>query len=115
MLVDQGKLEDGKREYMQAMELSGNRDPYARLGLANINYALSCMNRNEISFQEVQLQSAFNKYFSLLELDENNSYGSLGIGNVLAEYGKVDEAKEIFKLLANSEPDQLIGLDALIN
>jgi hypothetical protein len=45
------------------------------------------------------------KYFSLLELDERNSYGSLGIANVLAEYGKVREAKEIFALLANSEAD----------
>ena len=55
------------------------------------------------------------KYFSLLELDENNSYGSLGIGNILSEYGRTLEAKEIFNLLANSEADQLVGLDALIN
>jgi hypothetical protein len=40
-----------------------------------------------------------------LELDENNTYASLGIGNLLAEYGKVDEAKEVFKLLANSEAE----------
>lgn len=51
------------------------------------------------------MQSSLSKYFSLLELDENNCYGSLGIGIIIAEYGKVDEAKEIFKLLANSEPD----------
>jgi hypothetical protein len=29
----------------------------------------------------------------------------LGIGNIFAEYGKIDEAKEIFKLLATSEAD----------
>jgi len=97
------------------MELSSNRDPYARLGLANINYLLSVMHRTELTFQEGQLQSAMGKYFSLLELDECNSYGSLGIANVLAEYGKVREAKEIFALLANSEADQLIGMNALIN
>lgn len=49
--------------------------------------------------QEDYLQKAMNAYFSLLEIDENNCAGVLGIGNVLSEYGKVTEAKEIFKLL----------------
>lgn len=53
-----------------------------------------------------------NDYFKILEIDEKNCSGVLGIGNVLAEYGKVHEAKEIFKLLATSEPDSLLGQHA---
>lgn len=87
------------------MDLSGNRDTYAFIGLANINYALSCIHRQDINNQEAQLRSALSKFFGILELDENNTHASLGIGNLLAEYGKVDEAKEVFKLLANSEAD----------
>lgn len=48
-------------------------------------------------------------------MDENNCLGVLGIGNILAEYGKNDEAKEIFKLLSTSVPDSLIGQHAMLN
>ena len=55
------------------------------------------------------------QYFSVLELDEMNTAGSLGIGNVLTEYNKVTEAKEIFKVIANSETDQTIIKHAMLN
>ena len=55
------------------------------------------------------------QYFTILDTDENNCAGVLGIANVLTEYGKVDEAKEIYKLLATSEPDSEIGLHAMVN
>ena len=44
-----------------------------------------------------------------------NTAGSLGIGNVLSEYNKVTEAKEIFKVIENSETDPLIVKHALLN
>lgn len=44
-------------------------------------------------------------YFSIIESDEQNCAACLGIANVLNEYGKISEANEIYKLLANSEPD----------
>jgi hypothetical protein len=50
-----------------------------------------------------------NQYFSVLEIDDMNCFGSLGIANVLCEYNKVHEAKEIYKLLSVSEPDSLAG------
>ena len=56
-----------------------------------------------------------NDYFKLLEIDEKNCSGVLGIGNVLAEYGKIHEAKEIYKLLSNTEPDSLLGQHAMVN
>ena len=51
----------------------------------------------------------------MLELDEMNTAGSLGIGIVLSEYNKVTEAKEIFKVIENSETDPTIVKHALLN
>ena len=56
-----------------------------------------------------------NQYFSVLEIDDANCFGSLGIANVLCEYNKVHEAKEIYKLLSVSEPDSLAGQHAMLN
>lgn len=44
-----------------------------------------------------------------------NTAGSLGIGNILSEYNKVTEAKEIFKVIENSETDPSIIKHALLN
>ena len=54
-------------------------------------------------------------YFRVLEIDDNNCFGSLGVANVLCEYNKVHEAKEIYKLLGQSEPDSLAGQHAMLN
>ena len=55
------------------------------------------------------------QYFSVLELDEMNTAGSLGIANILSEYNKVTEAKEIFKVVENSETDPFIIRHAMLN
>lgn len=115
LLLDMGRVEEGKKEFTRAMELSGGREIYALVGLANINYTLSTTFRSDLNMQEHNLRSALNKLFGILEADEHNAYASLGIGTILAEFGKVDEAKEVFKLLATSESDSQIGLDALLN
>ena len=39
------------------------------------------------------------QYFRIVDLDEQNSAAALGIGNIFAEYNKISEAKEIFKVL----------------
>lgn len=54
-------------------------------------------------------------YFNILETDEHNCAASLGIANILNEYGKTIEANEVYKLLANSEPDSLIGHHSIVN
>lgn len=54
-------------------------------------------------------------YFGILEIDEHNCAASLGVANVLNEYGKITESNEIYKLLANSEPDSLIGHHSVVN
>jgi len=90
-------------------------DSYARIGIANIHYQISTQLRNNIDSQEIELRKAMQQYFSVLELDEMNTAGSLGIANVLSEYGKVTEAKEIFKVLETSETDDQILKNALLN
>ena len=40
-----------------------------------------------------------------LEFDEANCYATLGIANVLAEHGKLNEAMEIYKVLKESNPN----------
>jgi len=54
-------------------------------------------------------------YFTILDYDDQNCAGALGIANVLNEYEKTQEAKEIYKLLANTEPNSVTGFHARIN
>jgi hypothetical protein len=44
------------------------------------------------------------KYIAVLEIDEANTFASLGIANVLAEFNKVNEAMEIFKIIKENNP-----------
>ena len=55
------------------------------------------------------------QYFRIVDLDEQNSAGALGIGNIFAEYNKISEAKEIFKVLQTCETDPQIVRNATIN
>jgi tetratricopeptide (TPR) repeat protein len=115
MLLDSGNTQEAKAQYSKAMEHSHNKDAFARVGLANIAYLSSCLFRSEVQKQEDYMRYAMRQYFGILEIDENNCFGSLGIANLLTEYNKVDEAKEVYKLLAISEPDSQVGLNALLN
>ena len=56
-----------------------------------------------------------NQYFTILENDDKNCSGALGIANVLNEYGKIREANEIYKALTQYEPNSQTGLQARIN
>lgn len=55
------------------------------------------------------------QYFTVLEIDECNTAACLGIANVLSEYNKVTEAKEILKVIETSETDEQILKHALVN
>ena len=45
------------------------------------------------------------RYIAVLEHDEANSFATLGIANILAEHGKQNEAFEIYKVIALSNPN----------
>ena len=63
------------------------------------------MYREESEKQEIYLKKAMDRYVAVLEYDEANCYATLGIGNVLAEHGKLNEAMEIYKVLKESNPN----------
>lgn len=114
-MIDIGNLHDAYKEYKMAHDVTGKRDAYARIGLANIHYMISTFHRHNIESQEAELRMAMNQYFSVLEFDEMNTAGSLGVGIVLSEYAKVTEAKEIFKVIESSETDPTIVKHAMLN
>lgn len=115
LLTDVGSLPEAYKEYQKALEMSNKRDSYARVGIANIHYQTSTFHRANIDAQEGELRKSMQQYFSVLELDEMNTAGSLGIGIVLSEYNKCTEAKEIFKVIENSETDMTIVKHAMLN
>ena len=80
-------------------------DSYAMCGIANINYDISTLYRNDQKNQEIYLKKAMDRYMAVLESDEFNSFAALGVANILAEHGKQNEAFEIYKVLAVSNPN----------
>jgi len=115
ILQDQGMFEEAYKEYQKALEMSNKKDCYARVGIANIHYQLSTTLRGNLNQQEGELRKAMTQYFAVLEIDEMNTAGSLGIANILSEYNKVIEAKEIYKVLQTSEADAEILKSAMLN
>lgn len=98
--ADLGQIREGWAEYEHVLRKINAKDSFAKLGIANMNYSQSnTMRGMDINKQEEYLRRAMGLYFEILECDEANCFGVLGIGNILAEYGKVHEAKEIYKLL----------------
>lgn len=55
--------------------------------------------------QEYNLKRAMDKYIQVLEMDEANSFASLGIANILTEHGKINESMEIYKALKENCPN----------
>ena len=95
--------------------MSKGQDSFSRVGIANSNYHISTMCRPDVIKQEQYLSTAMHGYFKILEMDEHNCSGSLGIANVLCEYGKTAQANEVYQLLALSEPNSLVGRHAIVN
>lgn len=48
LLTDLGRLQDAYKEYQKALEMSQKRDAYSRMGLANIHYEFSTLQRGNI-------------------------------------------------------------------
>ena len=52
LLTDLGRFQEAFKEFHKALEMSGKRDAYARMGLANIHYETSTVHRSNIEIQE---------------------------------------------------------------
>lgn len=44
------------------------------------------------------------KYINILEFDEANCFAALGVANVLAEHGKINDSMEIYKVIKENSP-----------
>ena len=55
-LTEIGNTQEAFAEYSKALEMSGKRDSYARVGIANIQYAASVLQRSNINKQEESLR-----------------------------------------------------------
>lgn len=81
------------------------RDSYALLSQANIMYNVSVELRKMPDKEENELKKALDLYMKVLEIENNNVFATLGIGNILGEFGKVNEAQEIFKIVREHHPN----------
>ena len=50
MLIDVGDLGGAYKEYCKALDATSKQDAYARVGIANIHYLSSTLNRGKIDF-----------------------------------------------------------------
>ena len=98
-------IKESDAQFENAKQITKGQDSYARVGLANSSYWISTLRRADSNRQEEFLRMAMHQYFSILERDEHNCAGALGIANVLNEYGKIREANEIYKVLTYNEPN----------
>lgn len=107
MLAQEGGCRDLNQAYGEfsfVVDKLVRGDSYALIGKANINYEQSTRCRDDPHKQSFFLNKAMNTYIEVLERDECNAFASLGIANILSEYGKVQEALEIYKVLRESNP-----------
>lgn len=51
------------------------------------------------------MKKAMDHYTAVLEVDDANVFATLGVGNILAEHGKLPEAMEIYKIVKESNPN----------
>ncbi len=50
------------------------------------------------------------KFIQVLENDESNCAASIGISNVLAEFNKIGESLDIYKLAKENQPNSTIPM-----
>lgn len=80
-------------------------DSYAYISTGNIFYNSSCKYRDNPKKQEEKLRQALRKYMKALEYDDSNAFAANCIGNIIGEYGMIDEAMEIYKAVGENHPE----------
>lgn len=96
-------LQDARMQAEKRQAASGGEhkfDSYARIASGNLYLATAPMDRKkpeDAKKAEEKLLKAFYEYQHVLRGEPNNVFAANGIGAVLAELGRLDEAKEIFQ------------------
>ena len=80
------------------------QDTYAVLSLANIDFALAGA-PDKLHEREERLKRACKCYRKVLDKDPSNQYAANGVGMVLAENARLEEAKAVFMAVREACPD----------
>lgn len=103
--MDLGDVAEAEKTFRQIIEKIYNADTYSFLGLATLAYkkGLEAKQTDQDS-QDRLLVRAYNKYLDILATDQTNCFACIGLANILAYFNKTEDAQEIFKLMAQSNP-----------
>ena len=74
-------------------------DSYAYLSLGNIMYNEAWRLRENPKEQEDKLREAMKRYLKAMEWDDSNAFAAICVANVIGEYGMIDEAMEIYRVI----------------
>ena len=80
------------------------QDTYAVLSLANIDFALAGA-PDKLHEREERLKRACKCYRKVLDKDPSNQFAANGVGMVLAENARLEEAKAVFMAVREACPD----------
>jgi RNA polymerase-associated protein CTR9 len=96
-------LQDARMQAEKRQAASGGEhkfDSYARIASGNLQLATAPIDRKkpeDAKKAEEKLMKAYMEYQHVLRGEPNNVFAANGIGAVLAELGRLDEAREIFQ------------------
>ena len=108
--MEKGNYLEASNIFKLVLERMVPGDNYSFIGLANIAFqnALSLGTALQqpvpMSAQDPLMVKAFHKYLDILQHEPTNCHAALGVGNVLAFFGKVEDATEIYKLVMSASP-----------
>ena len=91
--------------WKQLFNDSTNKDLYALLALANLNFHAASEQRAFPANHQAQLTKAISMYVQVLLQNPNNIYASLGVANVLAEFNRRNEAQDIYNIIRQNHPN----------
>lgn len=132
-LILLGQLAERQLEKSQARELyekavaeaGASSDPYALLSIANLDFqdlylipsvtpapagdplAIAKESREKEAYRAQRdevLRKAFDSYKAVLKRWPSNAYAAVGLGNVEAEQGKLEHARDVFLLIREAAP-----------
>lgn len=109
-----GRYTEASNEFKHVLTNIYKDDTYCFVGLANVAFKNALIitepgsavarDPNACSEQDRLMVKAYNKYLDILVHDQSNSYAAVGVANALAFFNKVDDASEIYKIVAQATP-----------
>jgi len=102
--LDQQQDAKAEKEFVKAIN-KNPRDAYAYLSIGNIIYNYACRLRDNPTKQEEKLREALKRYLKAMEYDDSNAFAAVCIANIIGEYGMINEAMEIYRIVRENHMD----------